>query len=438
MSQQTEARELAPAAIDRKVAIEAAAKAARHAYWRPGFPHDDWERAPDITKQKWIDVANAALRAAPPAPVGGVEPDWRELLRRCYVELFHCDQQMASVDDEEGNPYFTQGATVRDILRDAKSALESHPILAVHLNLRAKEHATLGIPAGWCIDRLSGGQIVVDPPKPGEEGRVVDLSSKSHGDRILFCLADALLSAQSAPLDEGGSEPVGYFMKSSSFGPWIEVENAGEGAQPLYAAPAPSARDEKVTRLEAMVDELKTRLHNAVHAAPQPSTKALKDEQIVALAKEHGGIGEPGDRWDNGFSHAGLLDFARALLAAEQPSNEQADEDAYVIDRLSKLLAGVAIALKGDEQPLMRHSYHDLPDLAAALQLELDLYRANAEQPSEDKRDAERYRWLRDSERLPDEIDGEIIVGMAGAEDLLLDDQLDRAIDAAIAKGEGK
>lgn len=51
-----------------------------------------------------------------------------------------------------------------------------------------------------------------------------------------------------------------------------------------------------------------------------------------------------------------------------------------------------------------------------------------------DKRDATRYRWLRDSDRLPEEIDGEIVVGTAGGEDVLFDSALDKAIDAAIQR----
>lgn len=79
-------------------------------------------------------------------------------------------------------------------------------------------------------------------------------------------------------------------------------------------------------------------------------------------------------------------DELRALLALLAQFEEQravsarmeatADEDAHVITRLSSLLAGVAIALKGDELPLHRHSYHDLADVAGATKLELDLYRA--------------------------------------------------------------
>jgi hypothetical protein len=54
------------------------------------------------------------------------------------------------------------------------------------------------------------------------------------------------------------------------------------------------------------------------------------------------------------------------------------DEDAYVIERLSTILADVAIALKGPEIPRHRHSYHDLVEVAQTLKLEVDLYRSCA------------------------------------------------------------
>ena len=52
---------------------------------------------------------------------------WRELCRRLYVELYHCDQQMMATRDEDGEPVWTQGKTVRDVLADAKAALETSP-----------------------------------------------------------------------------------------------------------------------------------------------------------------------------------------------------------------------------------------------------------------------------------------------------------------------
>jgi len=57
-------------------------------------------------------------------------------------------------------------------------------------------------------------------------------------------------------------------------------------------------------------------------------------------------------------------------------SESDADEDAYVIENMGKLLAGVAVALKGPEPARKRWSYHDLPEIAAKIMLELELHRA--------------------------------------------------------------
>ncbi|WP_176047870.1 hypothetical protein [Burkholderia sp. BCC1644] len=58
------------------------------------------------------------------SPAMAVETvEWRELTRRLYVELFYCDQQMTG----GRRPKWTQGAEVRDALRDAKAALEAAP-----------------------------------------------------------------------------------------------------------------------------------------------------------------------------------------------------------------------------------------------------------------------------------------------------------------------
>src|SRR3954470_5323450 len=49
---------------------------------------------------------------------------------------------------------------------------------------------------------------------------------------------------------------------------------------------------------------------------------------------------------------------------------ELADTDA-LNGRLSALLSRIAVALKGEEPPLVMHSWHDLPDLARALRLQV-------------------------------------------------------------------
>ena len=43
------------------------------------------------------------------------------------------------------------------------------------------------------------------------------------------------------------------------------------------------------------------------------------------------------------------------------------EEDAYVIERMGKLLAEIAIVVNGPEPPLTSWSYHDLPEKVRAL-----------------------------------------------------------------------
>lgn len=43
-------------------------------------------------------------------------------------------------------------------------------------------------------------------------------------------------------------------------------------------------------------------------------------------------------------------------------SCENCEESAYVIDKLAKLLAEIAVIVNGPEPPLTRWSYHDLPE----------------------------------------------------------------------------
>lgn len=73
---------------------------------------------------KVVGWAEGRVSAAQTGESGGDVVSWRELARRLYVELFHCDQQMRSTRDEDGEPHWTQSTVVRDVLRDAKSALD--------------------------------------------------------------------------------------------------------------------------------------------------------------------------------------------------------------------------------------------------------------------------------------------------------------------------
>ncbi|MBN3832906.1 hypothetical protein [Burkholderia sp. Ac-20344] len=75
-----------------------------------------------------IDAESGIRFYGKPADAQAVEAaTWRELARRLYVELFHCDQQMRSTRDEDGEPHWTQSSVVRDVLADAKAALDAVP-----------------------------------------------------------------------------------------------------------------------------------------------------------------------------------------------------------------------------------------------------------------------------------------------------------------------
>lgn len=55
-------------------------------------------------------------------------------------------------------------------------------------------------------------------------------------------------------------------------------------------------------------------------------------------------------------------------------------ESDAVRDRLAKLLSETAIALKGEEEALQRHSWHDLPVVALAAMLEITILKQQREE----------------------------------------------------------
>ncbi|HDV8348782.1 TPA: hypothetical protein RKT01_000518 [Burkholderia vietnamiensis] len=128
---------------------------------------------------------------APRSPAMAAEavPDWRELSRRLYVELFHCDQQMRSTRDEEGEPHWTQSAVVRDVLADAKAALDGAPAQAAE-------------PFGWAqpkggnyftrnessAKRIGGLVPVYTAPQPAQADARVGLTEPKMACRECACL----------------------------------------------------------------------------------------------------------------------------------------------------------------------------------------------------------------------------------------------------------
>lgn len=86
---------------------------------------------------------------------------------------------------------------------------------------------------------------------------------------------------------------------------------------------------------------------------------------------------------DGRTMHAGMIrighpailiegDTQRALRAieaaiAQSAQQADADEDAYVIDRLAHLLAEISVIVNGPEPAGTKWSYHDLPEKVAEL-----------------------------------------------------------------------
>ena len=117
-------------------------------------------------------------------------------------------------------------------------------------------------------------------------------------------------------------------------------------------------------------------------------------------------------------------DAIQRLWRERDEARAEADECHDVRERMSALLTATANALKGPPPPLTLHDWSDLPGLAEAL-----------------KKDAERYRWLREQndwycEPRIDEGDGTrwelMCYSPQRIEDPTDDDNLDAAIDAAI------
>lgn len=128
----------------------------------------------------------------------------------------------------------------------------------------------------------------------------------------------------------------------------------------------------------------------------------------------------------------------QAALAAPLPraSDAALAEEAHVVERLSETLAEVYLTILGDDAPDSEGNAIDkVLKAAQVLRMEVDLYRAQAAQPSQaqaaEAQDAARYRWLRDHSE-PGICAFYLSVGMAFKDVRFKPGTVDAAVDAQI------
>lgn len=98
--------------------------------------------------------------------------------------------------------------------------------------------------------------------------------------------------------------------------------------------------------------------------------RRLRAQRIADLAEHVGASARWGDR------KVELLARVVELEAAEKALRAEVDEADARAGRFAELLRATADALKGPPQPLALHSWHDLPEVAAALRAEVERERA--------------------------------------------------------------
>lgn len=137
--------------------------------------------------------------------------------------------------------------------------------------------------------------------------------------------------------------------------------------QPISAAPV---AQEPVARVndEGFIVETGIPLApgTSLYAAPVAAQPTIARVPAATVSRKGGSIGSL--VWTEAGRMADLPDGTTLYMGhsavATQPST---DEDAYVIDRMSKLLAEIAVIVRGPEVPRHRHGYADLPERVAAL-----------------------------------------------------------------------
>ena len=92
-------------------------------------------------------------------------------------------------------------------------------------------------------------------------------------------------------------------------------------------------------------------------------------------------------------SYEGLRQQLATLTEQRDQLLADEKESEAVRDRLAKLLSETAIALKGEEEALTRHSWHDLPVLALAAKVEAELMKQQRDTAVEALESAKDSLW---------------------------------------------
>lgn len=137
----------------------------------------------------------------------------------------------------------------------------------------------------------------------------------------------------------------------------------GEREKPVAAPWSKSDFEAVVKRQVSVIAGLREQVKAAVSLSNQAVEQ--RDAALVRLMEAQTASGFEALRAQAEASMAAMAKRIADLEAEEELSDA-------LTTRLDALLKGVAVALKGEPEPLTQHSHHDLPEVAAAMQAELN------------------------------------------------------------------
>ncbi len=153
--------------------------------------------------------------------------------------------------------------------------------------------------------------------------------------------------------EEGCANPYHYEAPESSVAAGALKDLIGR----LYS----SAERGAPVRAMAVADSLREILAALSAAKPQDSALADTQRAIIEAAEERG--------YRRGVEEAKQQGPGEAVIVGYDPGQDDREaEDYHVIMAMGRLLAAIAISVKGPEPAGTAWSYHDLPDIVAALQ----------------------------------------------------------------------